>query len=106
ELTQLEKQSADLTSRWKSEKDKLSNAQKLKTELDALRVELANAQRRGEYQKAGELAYGRIPELEKKLKDNEGKNAGAVVEEAVTADHVAQVVSRWTGIPVDRMLEG
>ena len=55
---------------------------------------------------AGELAYGRIPELEKKLKDVEGKNAGAVVEEAVTADHVAQVVSRWTGIPVDRMLEG
>src|SRR5215218_5010126 len=106
ELISLEKQSADLTARWKSEKDKLSNAQKLKTELDGLRVELANAQRRGEYQKAGELAYGRIPELEKKLKDVEGKNAGAVVEEAVTADHVAQIVSRWTGIPVDRMLEG
>ena len=102
----LEKQSADLTSRWKAEKDKLSDAQKLKTELDHARNELANAQRRGEYQKAGELAYGRIPELEKKLKDVEGKNAGAVVEEAVTADHVAQVVSRWTGIPVDRMLEG
>src|SRR6187397_3149092 len=106
ELISLEKQSADLTARWKSEKDKLSNAQKLKTELDALRVELANAQRKGEYQRAGELAYGRIPELEKKLKDVEGKNAGAVVEEAVTADHVAQIVSRWTGIPVDRMLEG
>ena len=106
ELVSLEKQSADLTARWKSEKDKLSNAQKLKTELDALRVELANAQRNGEYQRAGELAYGRIPELEKKLKDVEGKNAGAVVEEAVTADHVAQIVSRWTGIPVDRMLEG
>jgi ATP-dependent Clp protease ATP-binding subunit ClpB len=106
ELIALEKQSADLTSRWKSEKDKLAGAAKLKTELDALRVELANAQRKGEYQKAGELAYGRIPELEKKLKDVEGKNAGAVVEEAVTADHVAQVVSRWTGIPVDRMLEG
>src|SRR5258705_105411 len=98
ELTSLEKQSADLTARWKSEKDKLSNAQKLKTDLDALRVELANAQRRGEYQKAGELAYGRIPELEKKLKDVEGKNAGAVVEEAVTSSHVAQIVSRWTGI--------
>ena len=67
ELMSLEKQSADLTARWKSEKDKLSDAQKLKTELDALRVELANAQRRGEYQRAGELAYGRIPELEKKL---------------------------------------
>ena len=106
ELVSLEKQSADLTARWKSEKDKLSNAQKLKTDLDALRVELANAQRRGEYQKAGELAYGRIPELEKKLKDVESKNAGAVVEEAVTSSHVAQIVSRWTGIPVDRMLEG
>jgi ATP-dependent Clp protease ATP-binding subunit ClpB len=106
ELNSLEKQSADLTARWKSEKDKLANAQKLKTELDQLRVELANAQRRGEYQRAGELAYGRIPELEKKLKDVEGNDAGAVVEEAVTANHVAQVVSRWTGIPVDRMLEG
>jgi ATP-dependent Clp protease ATP-binding subunit ClpB len=107
ELRTLEKQSADLTSRWKSEKDKLSDAQKLKTELDNLRNELANAQRRGEYQRAGELAYGRIPELEKKLADIESKGgAGVVVEEAVTADHIAQVVSRWTGVPVDRMLEG
>ena len=106
ELKSLEKRSADLTSRWKAEKEKLSDAQKLKTELDQARNELANAQRRGEYQKAGELAYGRIPELEKKLKAIESKNAGAVVEEAVTANHVAQVVSRWTGIPVDRMLEG
>ena len=106
ELKSLEKQSADLTTRWKSEKDKLSEAQKLKTELDQLRAELANAQRRGEYQKAGELAYGRIPELEKKLKDIESKGVGAVVEEAVTSDHIAQVVSRWTGVPVDKMLEG
>jgi ATP-dependent Clp protease ATP-binding subunit ClpB len=107
ELVALEKQSADLTSRWKSEKDKLSDAQKLKTELDHLRVELANAQRKGEYQRAGELAYGRIPEIEKKLKDIEAaEGKGAMVEEAVTADHVAQVVSRWTGIPVDKMLEG
>jgi ATP-dependent Clp protease ATP-binding subunit ClpB len=106
ELVSLEKQSADLTARWRSEKDKLSDAQRLKTELDQLRVELANAQRRGEYQRAGELTYGRIPELEKKLQAIEGKAAGAVVEEAVTADHIAQVVSRWTGVPVDRMLEG
>ena len=70
-------------------------------------MELANAQRRGEYQKAGELAYGRIPELERKLKEvEEAEGKGAMVEEAVTADHVAQVVSRWTGVPVDRMLEG
>ena len=109
ELKSLEKQSADITTRWKAEKEKLSDAQKLKTELDQLRGELANAQRRGEYQRAGELAYGRIPELEKKLKATEGAEApgkGAMMEETVTADHVAQVVSRWTGVPVDRMLEG
>jgi ATP-dependent Clp protease ATP-binding subunit ClpB len=108
EVVALEKRSADLTARWKAEKEKLSDAQKLKTELDHLRSELANAQRKGEYQRAGELAYGRIPELEKKLKAIEGKAAGAgdMVEEAVTANHVAQVVSRWTGVPVDRMLEG
>src|SRR6202140_5181153 len=107
ELASLEKRSADLTARWQSEKEKLLGAQKAKTELDALRVELANAQRKGEYQLAGELAYGRIPELERKLKEieaDEGK--GAVLEEAVTADHIAQVVSRWPGIPVERMLEG
>jgi ATP-dependent Clp protease ATP-binding subunit ClpB len=107
ELKDLEKQSADLTARWTSEKEKLSGAQKLKHELDQLRVELANAQRRGEYQRAGEISYGRIPEIEKKLKAMEaGEGRGAMVEEAVTASHIAQVVSRWTGIPVDRMLEG
>jgi ATP-dependent Clp protease ATP-binding subunit ClpB len=107
ELAALEKQSADLTARWKAEKEKLSDAQKLKTELDHLRTELANAQRKGEYQRAGELAYGRIPEIEKKLKSIEAaEGKGAMVEEAVTADHVAQVVSRWTGVPVEKMLEG
>jgi ATP-dependent Clp protease ATP-binding subunit ClpB len=107
ELASLEKKSADLTARWKSEKEKLSDAQKLKTELDHLRVELANAQRKGEYQRAGELAYGRIPEIEKKLTAIEGaEGKSAISNDAVTADHVAQVVSRWTGIPVDRMLEG
>jgi ATP-dependent Clp protease ATP-binding subunit ClpB len=107
ELASLEEQSGALTARWKSEKDKLSDAQKLKTELDQARNELAAAQRRGEYQRAGELAYGRIPELEKKLQDTEQKSAtAALVDEAVTADDIAQVVSRWTGVPVDRMLEG
>src|SRR5450759_5112815 len=107
ELKELEKKSADITSRWKAEKEKLSDAQKLKTELDQLRAELANAQRRGEYQRAGELAYGRIPELEKKLAEIEAKDgAGEMMEEAVTANHIAQVVSRWTGVPVDKMLEG
>ncbi|TYO63576.1 ATP-dependent chaperone ClpB [Bradyrhizobium hipponense] len=111
ELADLEEKSAALTSRWSAEKNKLSNAQKLKAELDALRVELANAQRRGEFQRAGELAYGRIPELEKQLADIEARenttqNSGEMMEEAVTANHIAQVVSRWTGVPVDKMLEG
>src|SRR3982075_2691469 len=101
ELADLEEKAAALTARWSAEKAKLSNAQKLKSELDALRIELANAQR------AGELAYGRIPELEKELAEIETReNSGEMMEEAVTANHVAQVVSRWTGIPVDKMLEG
>ena len=108
ELASLEKQSADITSRWKSEKEKLGSATELKKQLDDARNELAIAQRKGEYQKAGELAYGRIPDLEKKLKEIEEKEGqrGAMVEETVTADHVAGVVSRWTGVPVDKMLEG
>src|SRR5712675_227734 len=107
ELADLEEKSAALTSRWSAEKSKLSNAQKLKSEFDALRIELANAQRRGEFQRAGELAYGKIPELEKKLASIEAnENPGEMMEEAVTANHIAQVVSRWTGVPVDKMLEG
>ena len=108
ELVELEEKGDSLTAKWQSERDKLSDAQKVKSELEQARQELADAQRRGEFQKAGELAYGRIPELEKRLKAlEESEKAGAVVlEEAVTASHVAQVVSRWTGIPVDKMLEG
>jgi ATP-dependent Clp protease ATP-binding subunit ClpB len=107
DIASLEERSAAITSRWRSEKDKLSEVQRLKTELDQARNELAAAQRRGEYQRAGELAYGRIPELEKKLKELEAKTGGgALVEEAVTAEHIAQVVARWTGVPVERMLEG
>jgi ATP-dependent Clp protease ATP-binding subunit ClpB len=107
ELADLEELSRALTARWKREKGKLSEAQKLKSELDQARNELAAAQRRGEYQRAGELAYSRIPELEKRLKAlEETESDGVLVHEAVTPDHVAQVVSRWTGIPVDRMLEG
>jgi ATP-dependent Clp protease ATP-binding subunit ClpB len=107
ELSELEEQAAALTAKWQAERDKLSVAAKLKAELDQARNELAIAQRNGDYQRAGELAYGKIPELERKLKEIEEKaGQGAIVEEAVTASHVAQVVSRWTGIPVDRMLEG
>ncbi len=106
ELSDLEKRSADLTSRWQSEKSKLADAQKMKSELDQLRIELANAQRKGEFQKAGELAYGRIPELEKKLAIVEASENSSTIDEAVTADNIAQVVSRWTGVPVDKMLEG
>ena len=107
ELAGLEEKSASLTQRWKSEKDKLGAAQKIKEQLEQARTDLANAQRKGEYQKAGELAYGLIPDLEKKLAANEGaESKDAMVAEAVTANDVAQVVSRWTGVPVDKMLEG
>jgi ATP-dependent Clp protease ATP-binding subunit ClpB len=107
EMTALEKKSADITARWKSEKERLSDAQRLKTELDHLRTELAIAQRKGEYQRAGELANGRIPEIEKKLESVEASEGeGAMIEEAVTADHVAQVVSRWTGVSMDKILAG
>ncbi|WP_076866607.1 ATP-dependent chaperone ClpB [Bradyrhizobium mercantei] len=105
DLVELEKKSADMTSKWRSEKSKLSDAQKMKGELEQLRTELANAQRKGEFQKAGELAYGRIPELEKKLAAVEASETSSA-SETVTADNIAAVVSRWTGVPVDKMLEG
>jgi ATP-dependent Clp protease ATP-binding subunit ClpB len=105
ELADLEEKSGALTTRWRAEKDKLGAAQKLKEQLEAARNELAQAQRRGEYQRAGELTYGVIPDLEKKLKETEGE-ADTLVDEEVTANDVAQVVSRWTGVPVDKMLEG
>ncbi|MCB8823068.1 ATP-dependent chaperone ClpB [Microvirga rosea] len=107
ELADLEEQSAAITARWKSEKDKLGHAAELKKRLDEARTQLANAQRSGDWAKAGELSYGIIPGLEKELADTEAKGDGAgMMEEAVTPDHVAQVVSRWTGVPVDKMLEG
>ena len=107
ELADLETRSDTITTKWKAEKDKLGHAAEIKTKLDNARNELAQAQRKGEYQRAGELAYGEIPQLEKKLAEIEEKGESAgMVEEAVTPDHVAAVVSRWTGVPVDRMLEG
>ena len=111
ELADLEEASAGLTARWRAEKDKLSSAQQIKAALDEARGDLERAQREGDLAKAGEIAYGRIPELEKRLTETEAAEGsvaepGAMVEEAVTPDHVAQIVSRWTGIPVDKMLEG
>jgi ATP-dependent Clp protease ATP-binding subunit ClpB len=107
ELEELEQQSAELTAKWQAEKDKMAGAQKLKEQLDHARIELDKAQRAGDWAKAGELTYGRIPELEKKLKQAEAAGDGkGLVEEAVTDQHIAGVVSRWTGVPVDKMLEG
>jgi ATP-dependent Clp protease ATP-binding subunit ClpB len=107
ELGDLEQRSSELTTRWKNEKDKLGRAAALKVRLDEARNDLAVAQRKGEFQRAGELAYGVIPGLERELKEVEAAaTTGSMVEEAVTPDHVAQVVSRWTGVPVDKMLEG
>ncbi|MFZ3352920.1 MAG: ATP-dependent chaperone ClpB [Xanthobacteraceae bacterium] len=109
DLADLEERANALTTQWKAEKDKLNSAAELQKELDKAKNDLAEAVRpgRGDYQRAGELQYSVIPELERKLKATEAKTSGVVVaSEAVTADNVAAVVSRWTGIPVDRMLEG
>ncbi|GAA4725547.1 ATP-dependent chaperone ClpB [Sphingomonas lutea] len=106
ELANLEQQSSELTQRWQAEKEKISAEAKVKEQLDAARLELEQAQRGGDLAKAGELAYGRIPELEKQLADAETAAKGAMLREEVTDQDIAAVVSRWTGIPVERMMEG
>jgi ATP-dependent Clp protease ATP-binding subunit ClpB len=111
DLASLQEKADALTAKWKSEKDKLSSAAELQKQLDKAKNDLADAIRRGDYQRAGELQYSVIPQIEGKLKATESGGAaagtsGMLAEEAVTANHIAQVVSRWTGIPVDRMLEG
>ena len=107
EIANLEEKSKSLTTRWEAEKQKLGSAQKVKEELEAARTELELAQRKGNLARAGELTYGVIPDLEKKLASIESTDGkGAMVEEAVTPDQIAAVVSRWTGVPVDKMLEG
>jgi len=106
ELGDLEEKSSALTARWRAEKDKLGQAQKLKEQLEQARTDLANAQRKGDYAEAGRLTYGIIPDLEKALSQTESKASEVLLEESVTADHVAHVVSKWTGVPVDRMLQG
>jgi ATP-dependent Clp protease ATP-binding subunit ClpB len=106
ELEDLEQESAELTAEWQAEKGKLAGAQKLKEQLDQARAELEIVQRRGDWSRAGELTYGVIPELERKIGEAEGPGSGRMLEEAVTPEHIAGIVSRWTGIPVDKMLEG
>lgn len=106
ELSGLEEQSAALTTRWQAEKDKIHAEAKVKEQLDAARLELEQAQRSGDLARAGELQYGRIPTLEKQLTEAQAASGSAMLREEVTAEDIASVVSRWTGIPVDRMLEG
>ena len=106
ELANLEQRSSELTTRWHNERDKIAAAGKIKEALDAARSELEQAQRQGDLGRAGELAYGRIPELERQIAEAQGSAKNALLREEVTAEDIAGVVSRWTGIPVDRMLEG
>ena len=106
DLASLEEQSAELTARWQGEKEKIAGEAKIKEALDHARLELDQAQRAGDLAKAGELQYGTIPDLEKRLSVAEGATGGAMLREEVTAEDIAGVVSRWTGIPVDRMMEG
>jgi len=104
ELADLEGRSAALTAEWQKEKQELSSSQKLKEQLDHARHELEMAQRQGNLARAGELKYGVIPDLEKKLEKAGGAPRHRMLNEEVTAEDIASVVSRWTGIPVERML--
>ncbi len=106
ELANLEQQSAELTTRWQGERDKIHAEAKIKEQLDQARIELEQAQRSGDLAKAGELSYGRIPELEKQLAEAGSQSENALLREEVTEDDIASVVSRWTGVPVDKMMEG
>ena len=107
ELAQLTEKMVALSTTWQSEKARLSHTQKDKERLDAARSELEQVQRRGELERASELAYGIIPELEKKLAKGEvDQSTNLLLEEVVNEDHIAGVVSRWTGVPIEKMLEG
>jgi ATP-dependent Clp protease ATP-binding subunit ClpB len=106
ELAELEQQSSELTTRWQNERDKIHAEARIKEDLDAARIELEQAQRAGDLAKAGELSYGKIPQLEKQLAEAEGHTENALLKEEVTEDDIANVVSRWTGVPMEKMLEG
>ncbi|HKQ44029.1 MAG TPA: ATP-dependent chaperone ClpB [Rhizomicrobium sp.] len=106
ELGELEEQSAALGAKWLEEKKSVADVQSLKEKLDTARSEVEVVQRKGDFARAGELTYGTIPELERKLKAIEERKDDVLATEAVSAENIAQIVSRWTGIPVDKMLEG
>jgi len=106
ELADWEEKSSVLSAAWMAEKEKLAGSQKVKEQLDTARNELEIAQRKGDLARAGELMYSVIPELEKSLQTAEGQDHGGIIREEVTADDIASIVSRWTGIPVTKMLEG
>ncbi len=107
DLARLQEESDELTARWQAERDKLAGARDIKEALEQARARLDQAKREGDLAKAGELSYGVIPKLEAELAEaEEAEERDVMVEEAVTAEHVAGVVARWTGIPVDKMLEG
>jgi ATP-dependent Clp protease ATP-binding subunit ClpB len=107
ELGELEEKARGLTAKWKAEKEKLGTSQRIKEEIEKARNELAIAQRNGDYAEAGRIAYGVLPSLESQLSAAETRDdQTSLVDEVVNAEDIAQVVSRWTGVPVDRMLEG
>ncbi|MCW0180993.1 MAG: ATP-dependent chaperone ClpB [Zavarzinia sp.] len=106
DLAELEQESAGMTAQWRADKEKLSDQQKLKEQLDAARSELEQAQRKGNLARAGEIAYGLIPDLTRKLEEAQAAGDQSNRREAVTDQDIAAVVSRWTGIPVDKMLSG
>ncbi|MEM9225027.1 MAG: ATP-dependent chaperone ClpB [Pseudomonadota bacterium] len=108
EISELQTKSDELTTAWAAEKDKLKGAASAKDALDRAYAEMAEAQRRGDLQKASELKFATIPNLEKMIADAETADEGddGLVSEVVRPDHIAAVVSKWTGIPVDKMLEG
>ena len=107
ELSGLEEKSNALTAQWRAEKESLASATRIKEELDQARQHLAEAERRGDLARASELKYGVIPGLEKKMAEAEAReDRASLVQEVVDAENIASVVSRWTGVPVDKMLEG
>lgn len=106
ELNNLESNSADLTSQWLTEKEKLNSAQRATEELDRARIDLEKAEREGRWEDASKLKYSLIPDLEKKLSESEHVSKSSLINEEVTPDDIAEIVSRWTGIPIDKMMEG